>query len=122
MFLEVKKNSQIYVQHKAMDPRYLAPVTSNFRININFIAELSTYTIKEVKHKQLLSGQNFDVPVGTKVIHLEMSYTHSTHAEAVGTPNEHTVNERYYYKLVFLPEAEAEFLRLRNILDRQTLS
>ena len=105
-----------------MDPHYLAPVTSNFRVNINFIAELSTYTIKEVKHKQLLGGENFDVPVGTKVLHLEMSYTHSTHTEAVGTPNEHTVNKRYYYKLVFLPEAEAEFLRLRNILDRQTLS
>ena len=122
MFLQVRKNPQVYVQHKAMEVQYLAPVTSNFRININFIAEVSTYTIKEVKKKKLLDGQHFEIPVGSRVIHLEMSYTHSTHTAARGSDHEHTVNERYFYKLVFLPEAEDEYLRIRNLIERQTLS
>ncbi|ARN76104.1 hypothetical protein [Oceanicoccus sagamiensis] len=122
MFIEVKKSPQVYVQHKDMDIQYLAPVTSNFRINLGLIAEVSTYTIKENKAKKTLDGLDFEVPINTKVIHLEMSYTHSTHKAAKGTPNEHTVNERYFYKLVFLPEAQDEFLRIRNILDRQTLA
>jgi hypothetical protein len=122
MFIEVKKNPQVYVQHKSMDAQHLAPVTSNFRINANFIAEVSTYSIKEVKRRKTLDGQEFELPINTRVIHLEMSYTHSTHKEALGTPKEHTVNERYFYRLFFLAEAEDEYLRIRNTLDRQTLS
>lgn len=122
MFIEVKKGPQVYVQHNAMDSQYLAPATSNFRINLNLVAEVSTYTIKEVKNKKTLDGLDFEVPAGARVIHMEMSYTHSTHRAAAGTGNEHTVNERYFYKLVFLPEAHDEYLRIRNILDRQTLS
>jgi hypothetical protein len=122
MFIKVKKNPQVFVQHKDMDNQYLAPVTSNFRVNLGLIAEVSTYSMKEVKNKKTLDGQDFEVPVGSQVIHLEMSYTHSTHKAARGTPNEHTVNERYFYKLVFLPEAHDEFLRIRNIIDRQTLA
>lgn len=122
MFLEVRKSQKIYVQHNAMDSQYLAPVTSNFRINLGLIAEASTYSIKEVKTRKSLDGLDLDLPVNTRIIHLEMSYTHSTHKTARGTSNEHTVNERYFYKLVFLPEAEDEYLRVRNILDRQTLN
>lgn len=122
MFIEVKKGPQIYVQNKSMDNQYLAPVTSNFRINMGMIAEVSTYTIKEAKMKKTLDGLDFEVPVNSRVVHLEMSYTHSTQLTARGTANEHSVNERYSYKLVFLPEAHDEFLRIRNILDRQTLS
>lgn len=122
MFIEVKKGPQVYVQNKSMDNQYLAPVTSNFRINIGMIAEVSTYTIKEAKMKKTLDGMDFEVPVNSRVIHMEMSYTHSTQLAARGTANEHSVNERYSYKLVFLPEAHDEFLRIRNILNRQTLS
>jgi hypothetical protein len=122
MFIEVKKSPQVYVQHNAMDKQYLAPVTSNFKINLSLIAEISTYSIKEVKTKKSLDGLDFEVPINSRVIHLEMSYTHSTHKAARGTVTEHTVNERYFYKLVFLPEAQDEFLRLKNILDRQTLA
>ncbi len=118
MFLEVKKGPQIYVQNKSMDNQYLAPVTSNFRINMGLIAEVSTYTIKETKYKKMLDGTPLELPIKSRVIHLEMSYTHSTHQ----TAGEHTVNERYAYKLVFLPEAHDEFLRLRSVLDRQTLT
>jgi hypothetical protein len=122
MFIEVKKNPASYVQNKDMDIQYLAPITSNFRINVNLIAEVSTYSIKEVKQKKTLDGADFELPINTRVIHLEMSYTHSTHKREKGTGNVHTVNERFVYKLVFLPEAEDEYLRIRNILDRQTLS
>ncbi|MGK0500983.1 MAG: hypothetical protein ACJAYG_002637 [Oceanicoccus sp.] len=122
MFIEVKKNPTVFVQHKDMDIHYLAPLTSNFRINMDLIAEVSTYTIKEVKQKKALDGQTIELPINSRVIHLEMSYTHSTYKKARGTENEYTINERYFYKLVFLPEADDEFLRIRNILDRQTLS
>lgn len=122
MFLEVKKNPQVYVQHKDMDAQYLAPVTSNFRINIGFITEVSIYSIKEVTIKKKLDGSELEVPINTRVIHLEMSYTHSTIKDIVQEGRKVSVNERYFYKLAFLPEAHDEFLRIRNILDRQTLS
>lgn len=122
MFIEVKKHPKIYVQHKEMGAQYLAPVTSNFRINLNLIAGVSFYSIKEVKQKKTLDGMNFEVPINSQIIHLEMSYTHSSHEVEKGTNNQHSVNERYFYKLLYLPEADDEYLRMRNILDRQTLS
>ena len=122
MFLEVRKNPMAYVQHNAMDAQHLAPVTSKFRINLDFVAEASTYSIKELTTRISLDGSKVELPVSTRVIHLEMSYTHSTHEAGRGTRDEHTVNQRYFYKLVFLPEAEDEYLRIRDILDRLTLS
>jgi hypothetical protein len=122
MFLEVKKNPQVYVQNKGMDQINLAPVNSNFRININLIAEISTYTLKEPKLKRTLAGHDFELPANTRIIHLEMSYPHSTHKTTIDSTQQHTVNERYSYKLIFLPEAEDEFLRIKNIVERQTLS
>jgi hypothetical protein len=122
MFIEVRKNPMTYVQHNAMDAQYLAPVTSKFRINLDFVAEASTYSIKELTRRKSLDGSSIELPVKTRVIHLEMSYTHSTHEAGRGTRDVHTVNQRYFYKLVFLPEAEDEYLRIRGILDRLTLS
>ena len=122
MFLEVRKNPKVYAQNKGMDSQYLAKVTSNFRINLGFVAEVSIYRIKEVTNRKSLDGLNLQLPINSHVIHLEMSYTHSTHETSGDPRNIHTVNERYYYKLVFLPEADDEFLRIRTILDRQTLS
>ena len=122
MFIEVKKNPQVYLQHNGMDNQYLAPVTSSFRINLGLIAEISTYSIKEKKIKKTLDGMDFEIPVGTHLIHLEMSYTHTSHKAGKGIANEHTINERFFYKLFFLSEAHDEYVRLRNILDRQTLA
>ena len=65
---------------------------------------------------------DFEIPVGTHLIHLEMSYTHTSHKAGKGIANEHTINERFFYKLFFLSEAHDEYVRLRNILDRQTLA
>ena len=122
MFIDVRKNPRIYVQHNVMGAQYLAPVTSNFRINSTFIAEMSTYSIKELTIRKSLDGLDLELPVNTRVIHLEMSYTHSTHEAGRGTSNVHTVNERYFYKLLFLPDAHDEYLRIKNIIERQTLS
>lgn len=121
MFLEIKRTPMLFLQHKDMDSQYIAPVTSLLRINLNFVAEVSVYTIKEEKTRKTLDGKDITVPEGTNVIHMEMSYTHSTHKHQLGTAQEHSVNERYYYKLVFFPGAEAEFVRIKSIFNRLTL-
>lgn len=121
MFLEIKRTPMLYLQHKDMDSQYIAPVTSFLRINMNFVAEVSIYTIKENKARKTLDGREVTVPEGTNVIHMEMSYTHSTHKHRLGTPQEHSVNERYYYKLIFFPGAESEFIRIKSVFGRLTL-
>lgn len=120
MFLLVKKNPLIYIQTNAMDSQHVAPVTSNLRINMNLIAELSRYRLKEDKIKLDLSSQQVVLPTDTQVIHLEMSYTQSTQKFYAGTDKEHTINERYFYKLIFMPGAEADFAHMRNIIERHT--
>ena len=109
-----------YMQHKDMDGNYITPITSSFRINMGLVAELSIYTIKEDKPRKTLDNNEIIVPAGTHVIHLEMSYTHSTHKHHLGLPTEHSVNERYFYKLIFFPGADNEFLRIKEIFDRAT--
>ena len=115
MFLNVKKSPMLYLQHKDMDSNYIMPVTSSLRINMQHVAETSIYVIKEEKQRFLLDNSEITVPVGTNVIHLVMSYTHSTHQTASCT-----VNQRYFYKLIFLPGADAEFLRLKQTIERLT--
>ncbi|ROS04642.1 hypothetical protein EDC56_0148 [Sinobacterium caligoides] len=122
MFLEVRKAPQVYIQHKAMGPKYLAPITSTLRINLDLVAEVSMYTLKDNKQRMALDGRELYVPEGSTVIHLEMSYTHSTHRENIGQPSEHTVNERYFYKLVFFPDAAVEYARIRGIIDQMTIA
>ncbi len=122
MFLQVKPTPMLYLQHKDMDSNYITLVTSTLRINLALVAECSVYTIKEEKVRQTLDGNSLVVPVGTQVIHFEMSYTHSTHKHHRGLPSEHTINERYFYKLIFFPGADIEFARIKDILDRNTLS
>ena len=120
MFLRIQPTPMLYLQHKEMDSNYLTPFTSTLRINMNLVSELSMYTIKEEKQRKTLDGKSVVVPVGTNIIHLEMSYTHSTHTHHKGKNTEHTVNERYFYKLVFFPGADAEFLRIKSMINRLT--
>ncbi len=115
MFLKVQKTPMLYLQHKDMDPNFITPVTSMLQINMNHVAEVSMYTIKDPKHRKLLDQQDIEVPVGTNIIHLVMSYTHSTVPSNIGS-----VNQRYYYKLIFFPGADAEFLRIKQICDKLT--
>jgi hypothetical protein len=49
------------------------------------------------------------------------SYTHTSHKAGKGIANEHTINERFFINF-FLSEAHDEYVRLRNIRDRQTLA
>lgn len=121
MFLQVKRTPMLYLQHKDMDGNFITPITSTLRINLGLVAECSVYTIKEQKQRQTLDGNGIVVPVDTHVIHFEMSYTHSTHKHHRGLPSEHTINERFFYKLIFFPGADAEFVRIKDILDRHTL-
>lgn len=121
MFLEIKKTPMLYMQHKDMDIKYITPVTSYIRINLNLVAEVSIYTIKEDKFRKTLDGKEIIVPEGSNVIHMEMSYTHSTHKHRKDTAYEHSVNERYFYKLVFFPGSEAEFVRIKSIFSRLTV-
>lgn len=120
MFLKISPTPMLFLQHKDMDGNYIAPFTSTLRINMNLVSELSVYSIREDKVRKTLDGNDITVPAGTNIIHLEMSYTHSTHTHQKGGASEHTVNERYFYKLVFLPGADAEFLRIKSIVDRLT--
>jgi hypothetical protein len=122
MFLEVRKAPQVFIQHKAMGPKYLAPISSTLRINLDLVAEVSMYTLKDSKQRLSLDGKELLVPQDSTVIHLEMSYTHSTHRENVGLATEHTVNERYFYKLVFFPDAAAEYARIREIIRQMTIA
>ncbi len=120
MFLEIKRTPMMFMQHKEMDGNYITPITSSFRINMGLVAELSIYSIKEELQRKTLDNNSITVPAGTHVIHLEMSYTHSTHKHHVGQSTEHSVNERYFYKLIFFPGADNEFLRVKSIIDRAT--
>ena len=122
MFLKVRKGTHTYLQHKDMEGNRIAPVTSNFRINLAHVAEVSSYSLKEDKIKLNLENNEVLIPHGARVIHMEMSYTHSTHTAHKNLPTEHTVNERYFYRLFFLPGADEEFVRINQIIERHTVS
>ena len=70
MFIKIKKNCGIYMEHNGLEKQHLVPVTSNFLINLDQVAEISFYTIKEKKKRYDLEGHEFDVQPHTRVIHL----------------------------------------------------
>lgn len=116
MFLEVKKAPAVYVQNNDMDYNHVAPLTSSFRINLGLVGQLSTYTIKEDRHKYSINKERIRLSATTRVIHFEMNYVHSSRQNA-GT----SVNERFYFKLYFLPEAMDHYVRIKHLIDQQTL-
>ena len=69
MFFKIKKNLDIYMEHNGLEKRRLVPVTSNFLLNLDHIAEASFYTIKEKKIRYDLEGHELELPVNTRVIH-----------------------------------------------------
>lgn len=116
MFLEIKKAPAVYVENKDMDGKHIAPVTNSFRINLDLVGQVSTYTIKEDLQKYSTSNEPIRLPAGSRVIYFEMNYAHSSRQTA-----DTLLNERCYYKLYFLPEAMEEYVRIKHLLDRQTL-
>ncbi len=118
MFIKIKKNLGIYLEHNGMEKQRLVPVTSNFLLNFEQVAETSFYTIKERKVRYDLEGHEFDLPVNTRVIHLQMTYLYAMRKEMLHG-NKASVVERQYYKLYFFPENVEPYEELRNLIEQQ---
>jgi hypothetical protein len=83
MFIKIKKNCGIQMEHNGLEKGRLVPVTSNFLLNLNQVAEVSFYTIKERKTRLDLEGHEIELPLQTRVIHLQMSYLYATYKETI---------------------------------------
>lgn len=118
MFIKIKKNLGIYMEHNGLEKQRLVPVTSNFLLNLEHVAEASFYTIKETKVRYDLEGHEFDVPVNTRVLHVQMTYLYSTRKEMIHG-NKGRLVERQYYKLYFFPENVEPYEELRGIIEEQ---
>lgn len=121
MFIKIKKNCGIYMEHNGLENRHLVPVTSNFLINLEQVAEISFYTIKEKKIRFDLEEHEFQVPPHTRVIHLQMAYTYATTKESI-RDNKGNLIERCYYKLYFMPEEMGQYTELRERIEEQVLN
>ncbi|PSL13219.1 hypothetical protein CLV44_11348 [Marinobacterium halophilum] len=118
MFIKIKKNSGIQMEHNGLEQRHLVPVTSNFLLNLNHIAEISFYSIKERKTRFDLEGHELDLPAQTHVIHLQMSYLYATYKDNING-NKGRLVERQYYKLYFAPENVDTYQELRSLIEEQ---
>ncbi len=119
MFIKVKKNCGILMENNAMDTGSVVQVSSNFLINLNLVAEISFYSVKEDKQRQNLKHETFTIPKNTRIIHLTMDYRYSSHEEARPGFSNRQINQRAYYKLFFLPECPGEYEQLREHIEQQ---
>ena len=82
MFIKIKKNCGILMENNAMETGIVVPVSSNFLINLNQVAEISFYTLKESKTApEYRSRTELVIPTNTRVIHLTMDYRYESHQE-----------------------------------------
>ncbi len=121
MFIKIRKNCGIYMEHNGLEKRHLVPVTSNFLINLNHVAEVSFYTIKETKTRFDLEHHEVTVPVNTRVVHLQMSYLYGSYKETVRGTKGRLV-DRSYYKLYFMPEEMGQYEALREQIENLVLN
>lgn len=121
MFIKINKNSGIYMEHNGLEKQHLVPVTSNFLINLNHVAEASFYSIKETKTRYDLENHEFQVQPHTRVIHLQMSYPYATYKEDI-KGNKGRLVERSYYKLYFMPEETGQYDAIRQQIDALILN
>lgn len=121
MFIKIRKNCGIYMEHNGLEKRHLVPVTSNFLINLAHVAEVSFYTIKETKIRYDLENHEFNVPPHTRVIHLQMTYLHGSFKENING-NKGRLVERCYYKLYFMPEEMGQYDALRGQIESQVMN
>ncbi len=119
MFIKIKKNCGIYMEHNGMEKGIIIPVTSHFLINLNQVAEISFYTIKEEKLRHTVDHGPFSIPPNSRVIHLTMDYRYSSHQEDSPGFSNRMINQRAYYKLFFLPECPGEYEVLRAHIEKQ---
>lgn len=115
MFIKIKKNLGIFMEHNGLEKRRLVPVTSNFLLNADHIAEASFYTIKEPKVRYDLEGREFELAINTRVIHVQMTYLYASHNDRAKSQDQ--VVERQYYKLFFSPENVEPYEEIRGILE-----
>ena len=121
MFIKVRKNCGIYMDHNGLEQRHLVPVTSNFLVNLDHVAEISFYTIKEAKTRYDLEQHEVTVPPHTRVIHLQMSYLHGTHKETIND-RKAQLAERCFYKLYFMPEEMGQYEEIRSQIENKVLN
>ncbi len=119
MFINIKKNCGILMEHNGMEKGMVIAVTSNFLLNLNEVAEISFYTIKEDKVRENIEHGPLTIPKNTRVIHMTMSYRYSSYQEDQPGLINRMVNQRAYYKLFFLPECPGEYEILRTHIERQ---
>ncbi|WP_238377110.1 hypothetical protein [Neptunomonas antarctica] len=109
------------MQHNGLEKQHLVPVTSNFLINLDHVAEVSFYTIKEKKIRYDLENHEFQIQPHTRVLHLQMTYTYAMIKENInGTKG--SLVERSYYKLHFLPEEMGQYDELRTKIEEHVLN
>lgn len=118
MFIKIKKNSGISMQHNGIDKRHIVPVTSNFLLNLDQVAEASFYTLKETKISYDLEGHPVEFPMHTAVVHLQMSYLYALYTED-HNKRKGRMAERQYYKLFFRPENLEPYQELRQAIETQ---
>lgn len=121
MFIKIRKNCGIYMEQNSLEKRYVVPVTSNFLLNLDQVAEISFYTIKEKKTRYNLNDKAFYIPPHTRVIHLHMNYAHSMMKESI-KGNKGQLVERCFYKLYFLPEEMGQYPELRSKIEEYVLN
>ncbi|HEY5717418.1 MAG TPA: hypothetical protein VIS52_02930 [Motiliproteus sp.] len=119
MFIKIKKNCGIYMEHNGMGKGIVVPVTSHFLINLGHVSEISFYTLKEDKERHTLEQESFVIPKNTRVIHLTMDYRYSSYQEDQPGFINRQINQRAYFKLFFLPECPGEYEVLRAHIEKQ---
>lgn len=121
MFIKIKKNCGIYMEHNGMEKNHIMPVTSNFLINLGHAAEISFYTIKETKVRFDLENHQITVPPHTRVIHLQMAYSYASTKEKIGD-SKGSIVERNFYKFYFKPEEMGQYEELRTHIEKHVLN
>ncbi len=121
MFIKIKKNCGIYMEHNGMEKNHILPVTSNFLINLGHAAEISFYTIKETKTRYDLENHEITVSPHTRVIHLQMAYRYSSTKEKFGD-TKGSIVERNFYKFYFMPEEAGQYEELRAHIEKHVLN
>lgn len=121
MFIKIRKNCGIYMEQNNLEKRYVVPVTSNFLLNLDHVAEISFYTIKEKKTRYNLDDKEFHIPPHTRVIHLHMSYAYSMMKESI-KGNKGQLVDRCFYKLYFMPEEMGQYSELRSKIEESILN
>jgi len=123
MFLKIRKNCGIYMQNNESGKKVIAPVSSHFYINLNLVTEISSYSLKDPKEKQLIDGNTLPLPPGSRVLHFTMSSNFSSSKEKVkGEDAKRVLFEKMFCTLYFQPDNLVEFERLKSAIDQSTLN